>query len=93
MSEEDPDPVARPDETQKHWLTQASTIRGLWWTGGIVLVLVTLADLVISRHAAFTVAETFGFYSWYGFATCALMVFVAKALGAALKRGDDYYEP
>lgn len=76
------------------WLTRASTIRGLWWAGCLVLVIVTLADLVVWRHhPVVPAAGTFGFYSWYGFATCAAMVFVAKALGALLKRGDGYYEP
>ncbi|HSO41653.1 MAG TPA: hypothetical protein VLR47_02215 [Rhodospirillales bacterium] len=76
-----------------HWLTRPGTIRGLWWGGGIVLVLVTLGDLVIHRHAPVPIAETFGFGSWFGFAACAAMVITAKVLGWVLKRRDDYYEP
>jgi hypothetical protein len=75
------------------WLTRPATIRGLWWGGGIALVLVTLADLVIHRHAPVAGAGTFGFASWFGFAACAAMVIAAKVLGAVLKRRDDYYEP
>lgn len=75
------------------WLTRPSTIRGLWWGGGIMLVLVTLGDLVIHRHAPVPLAATFGFASWFGFAACAAMVFAAKVLGWVLKRRDDYYEP
>lgn len=98
MSDTTPRPGAAPggpsDGTARPWLTRASTIRGLWWTGSIVLVLVTLADLVVERHhPVVPVAGTFGFYSWYGLATCAAMVIVAKALGAVLKRKDSYYEP
>ncbi len=84
----------RSERLSGPWLTRASTIRGLWWAGSLILVLVTLADLVVLRHhAVVPVAGTFGFYSWYGLATCAAMVLVAKALGAALKRKDGYYEP
>lgn len=75
------------------WLTRPSTIRGLWWGGGAVLVLVTLSDLVIHRHAPVPLAGTFGFASFFGFATCAAMVVVAKLLGWVLKRRDTYYEP
>jgi hypothetical protein len=75
------------------WLTRPSTIRGLWWGGGILLVLLTLGDLVIHRHAPVELAATFGFASWFGFAACAAMVIAAKVLGALLKRRDDYYEP
>jgi hypothetical protein len=75
------------------WLTRPSTIRGLWWGGSVLLVLLTIGDLVIHRHAPVPLAATFGFASWFGFAACAVMVVAAKALGAVLKRRDDYYEP
>lgn len=75
------------------WLTRPSTIRGLWWGGGVMLVVVTVFDLVIHRHAPVALADTFGFASWFGFAACAAMVVAAKVLGAVLKRRDDYYEP
>jgi O-antigen ligase len=74
-------------------LTRPGTIRGLWWGGGILLVLVTLGDLVIHRHAPVPIAGTFGFASFFGFAACAAMVVVAKLLGWVLKRRDAYYEP
>lgn len=75
------------------WLTRPRTIRGLWWGGSAALVLVTLADLVIHRHAPVAMAGTFGFAPWFGFAACAAMVVAAKGLGWVLKRRDDYYEP
>lgn len=80
------------NEPPRPWLTRPKTIRGLWWGGGILLAIVTLADLVVHGHTYFAVDGTFGFYSWYGLATCALMVVVAKALGVLLKREDTYYE-
>lgn len=80
-----------PDEKQLHWLVRPRTIRGLWIGGGIVLALLTLADLLIHPHAIFGIDATFGFYSWYGLLTCMAMVLAAKALGVFLKRGDEFY--
>jgi hypothetical protein len=85
--------ASRAGEGGGPWLTRPSTIRGLWWGGGIWLVLVTVFDLVIHRHAPVPLAASFGFASWFGFAACAAMVLVAKVLGAVLKRRDDHYEP
>lgn len=80
-------------DARRPWLTRAKTIRGLWWGGGIFLAVVTLVDPLVHGHAVFAIDGTFGFYSWYGLATCALMVVAAKALGIVLKRKDSYYEP
>jgi hypothetical protein len=75
-----------------HWLTRPATIRALWWVGGIVLALVTLAGKLVDIHPHFGIDGGFGFYSWYGFGTCVAMVVVAKVLGVVLKRKDTYYE-
>lgn len=94
MIDENADAGRTAKAETRPWLTRASTIRGLWWGGSLILVLVTLADLLFPRdHPVVPVAGTFGFYSWYGFATCAAMVFVAKVIGFVLKRPDGYYEP
>jgi hypothetical protein len=74
-----------------HWLVRPETIRKLWWGGSIVLGLLVLADLVIPPHPYFGIDGSFGFYAWYGFATCAAMVIGAKALAIFLKRNDTYY--
>jgi len=75
-----------------HWLVRPATIRKMWIFGIIFLVLLTLADLTFHGHPHFEIDGTFGFFSWYGFATCAAMVVGAKLLGIFLKRGDDYYD-
>ena len=79
------------DQT-KHWLVRPKTIRGLWIVFAVVLSALVLADFLIHPHAVFGVDATFGFYAWYGLLTCMAMVLVAKALGVALKRRDDYYD-
>lgn len=75
-----------------HWLVRPATIRGLWIGAAVVLAVTVALDLVVSHHPHFGVDGSFGFGAWYGFAACVALVLVAKALGAALKRPDTFYE-
>jgi len=81
--------AARED---KHWLVRPRTIRRLWVWFGIVLVGLVLADTFVHGHPVYGLDGTFGFYAWYGLATCMAMVIVAKGLGMLLKRPDTYYD-
>jgi len=80
------------DESRKHWLVRRSTIRNLSVFGLVVLAAVTALDAVVHGHPYFGVDGWFGFYSAYGFLTCAAMVIFAKLLGFVLKRKDTYYD-
>ncbi|MGI9415805.1 MAG: hypothetical protein ACR2PM_19170 [Hyphomicrobiales bacterium] len=75
-----------------HWLTRPETIKRIWIGSCAVLALLVLSDVVVHHHAHFGVDGTFGFYSWYGFAACVVLVVGSKALGAVLKRRDTYYD-
>lgn len=75
-----------------HWLTRPATIRRLWIVFIAILALTVAADLVVPPHGYFAVDGTIGFYAWYGFLTCAAMIFLAKLLGVFLRRKDTYYE-
>ena len=90
-------PVPRVDpakirEAQRHWLVRPKTIRTLIMAGTIIILALTLADLVIQGHADFGIDGSFGFYTWFGFATCAAMVVFAKLLGYLVKQPDTYYD-
>ncbi len=74
------------------WFYKPDSVRKLWKWGAIVLVLTLLAQIFVPIHGEFAVAEIFGFFALYGFATCVLMVVVAKLLGFLVKRPDDYYD-
>ena len=70
----------------------AAEIRGLW-TGFIaVLALTVAAELFIDPHPHFDIERLFAFNAFYGFLACAALILVAKAIGLALKRRDDYYD-
>ena len=49
------------------------------------------ADLIISGSVVRYTNSVFGFNAWFGFAACAAMIVVAKALAVLLKRPDSYY--
>ena len=77
---------------QKHFLVRPETLRWLWRGGLAVLALLVIGDVLVHGHPHFQIDGSFGFYAWYGFATCVGMILLAKLLGVLLKRGDDYYD-
>jgi hypothetical protein len=66
-------------------------IRRLWQVFIAMLALTVLAQFVIDVHAHFEVERVFGAYAIYGFAACAALILIARAIGLLLKRSDDYY--
>ena len=91
MTSDEPDNQQQRSDDD-HWLTRPATVRKLWIGFSVVLALTVLAQLVIKIKGYFGVDGTFGFGAWYGFLACLAMVLVAKALGALLKRPEDYYD-
>jgi len=80
------------DDKNKHWLMREKTIRRLWIGTTIVLLATVVAGFFVSLPGHFNVDGQFWFFAAYGFFTCAVMVFAAKALGFILKRRDTYYD-
>jgi membrane protease YdiL (CAAX protease family) len=66
-------------------------IRRLWQLFIAILALTVLAQFVIDVHPHFEVERPFGAYAIYGFAACAALILIARAIGLFLKRPDDYY--
>ena len=77
---------------KNHWLTRESTIKQLWLLFIAVLAVTVIADLFIEHHPHFGIDGTFGFGAWFGFASCVVLIVLAKLLGAVLKRRDTYYD-
>lgn len=77
---------------QDHWLVRPGTIKVLWIAFTAILAALVLADLLVEHHPHFGLDGAFGFGAWYGFLSCVVLVLSAKALGAALKRPDTYYD-
>ena len=81
-----------PSKQDDYWLVRPSTIRLLWIVFVVVLALTVLADFLVDHHGKFGIDGTIGFYAWFGFLSCVVLVFGAKALGVFLKRKDTYYD-
>ncbi|MCK5167236.1 MAG: hypothetical protein KAQ66_07945 [Rhodospirillaceae bacterium] len=83
-------PPSKPEDM--HWLVRPKTIKKLWVGGIALLVAMVALGAFAHPHVYFGIEGTFGFFAWYGFVTCVIMVVGAKVLGLMIKRGDDYYD-
>jgi hypothetical protein len=75
----------------QHWLERPSTIRRLWIAFVATLATTVAAELFVERHSVFGLDGSFGFYAWFGFASCVGLILFPKLLGVFLKRPDSYY--
>jgi len=78
-------------QDKSHWLDEPRNVKQLWRGFLVVLALIVLAGLLVQGHPHFEIESVFGFSAWFGFAACAAMIIVAKALALLLKRPDSYY--
>ncbi|MBL1141043.1 MAG: hypothetical protein HND53_03345 [Proteobacteria bacterium] len=76
----------------QNWFYRKSSIKKLWISAIIILVLTILAEIFVTLHPHFEIEGLFGFHAFYGFLTCVAMVIFAKVLGYLIKRKDDYYD-
>ncbi|GJL80681.1 MAG: hypothetical protein DHS20C01_03150 [marine bacterium B5-7] len=58
----------------------------------VCCVILLLADLVIHRHVDNPLEALFGFYAFYGFVACVVLVLLAKEMRKVLMRNEDYYD-
>ena len=64
----------------------------IWKAFIAALALTVAAQLFIEAQPHFAVERLFAWNALYGFLACAALILVARALGALLKRRDDYYD-
>lgn len=63
-----------------------TSLRPLWRVLLLVAGLALVAGAPLS-HSGYG----FGFFTWFGFVSCAVLVFVARLIGFAIKRKETYY--
>jgi hypothetical protein len=74
-----------------HWLVRPATIRLLWRVFIAILLLTVAVQFLSGTDGHFGVDGWIAFGAVFGFLSCLIMVLVAKGLGFALKRPQDYY--
>lgn len=74
-----------------HWLDEPRHVKLLWRLFLGVLVVTVLIGALIPLHPHSGIESVFGFYAWFGFIACVVMIMVAKGLALVLKRPDTYY--
>lgn len=75
-------------------LEDPKTIRMMWVAFIAILVVLVVLDLMFAHHHThFTIDAWPGFYSWFGFGTCVIMVVASKkVIGWILSKPDTYYD-
>jgi hypothetical protein len=66
-------------------------MRRAWTLFLCALAATVAAELFIAPQPHFEFERLFAFHALYGFAACAALILLARALGFFLKRRDDYY--
>lgn len=62
---------------------------GFFYASLLVLLII---DFFIHKHGEFPWEDVPNFFAVYGFVSCVLLIFIAKALRLFVKRDEDYYE-
>lgn len=78
-------------DEKPHWLDRPRNVKLLWRGFLAVLLLTVLAEFFVPMHPHFAVEAIPGFYAWYAFLLCALLIALAKVLALLLRRPDTYY--
>jgi hypothetical protein len=58
----------------------------------LLAALLLLAELAVPIYAKFPIAQTFGFFAWYAFASCMALIVLCWLLGLIIRRPEDYYD-
>lgn len=67
-------------------------VKKIIWAMHMVLASLLVSEFFIHKHPHFPFEGAFGFFAAYGFAACALVIFISKIVRFFVKRGEDYYE-
>lgn len=74
------------------WFDKPANIKKIIAALCVVCALLLVAEFFYHKHPHFAVEEWFGFYAFYGFVMCVLLVLAAKLMRVVLMRDEDYYD-
>ena len=58
----------------------------------VICTLLVIADFIVHRHIYHDWENIPGFYAFYGFVGCVILVLVAKGMRKVLMKEEDYYD-
>lgn len=74
-----------------HIFDKPQNVRRVLWALVAVCIVTIGADFVYHRHVVHPWEGVWGFYAFYGFVACVVLVLVAKEMRKLLMRAEDYY--
>jgi hypothetical protein len=80
------------DTEPTRWLDRGRNVSKVYWAVWIVCGLLLAVEPLVHKHGEFAFEEWFGVHGLLGLGAGVLLVLVAKALRALVKRPEDYYE-
>ena len=80
------------EKDKKHLFDDPGNVKRAIYTLYSVCAIAAAADFFIARHVDHPWESLFGFYAFYGFFACVILVLVAKEMRKIVRRKEDYYE-
>ena len=74
-----------------HIFDKPQNVRRVLWALVAMCIATIGADFVYHRHIVHPWEGVWGFYAFYGFVACVVLVLVAKEMRKLLMRAEDYY--
>ncbi len=80
------------DQDRSHIFDNPRNVKRVIYGLYAICAISLAAEFFIHRHVDHPWEALFGFYSFYGFVACVILVLVAKEMRKILMRKDDYYD-
>lgn len=85
--------ATQPDPKSKtYWLDNPRNVDRLVHAFYAICAVLIAIDVFVPKHGAFAVEHVLGFYGWFGFIACVVLVLAAKQLRRILMRPENYYD-
>lgn len=75
----------------KHFFDKPENTTKVLWIFHVLCVGLLVIDVFYHRHTMHAWEDLWGFYAFYGFVACVLLVLVAKQLRKLVMVGERYY--
>lgn len=77
---------------KRHFFDKKEHIKGVLWAFYLLCAGLLIVDSFYHRHVTHEWERLWGFYAFYGFVACVILVLVAKGMRRFLMRSEEYYD-